>query len=270
MASNVAFVGSVPENYHRYLGPLLFEPYARDMTRRLRTPTDGRMLEIACGTGIVTRAALEAMPEGATLTATDLNEAMVEVAKKHAGRVKEERVTFRVADAQNLPFEDGSFDVVFCQFGVMFFPDKARAMREARRVLAPRGRCVFNVWDSLERNPMSATVHETVGRLFPSNPPEFLRKTPFGYFDRGEIERVLRAGGFGEISMETVAFPSIAPTAEDAARGLLEGTPLYAQLQERGVTDFGPVRRAVSDALARKFGRGPCESEMRALVFEAA
>ncbi len=268
MATHAAFVGSVPENYHRYLGPLLFEPYARDMAGRLRVPAGGRVLEIACGTGIVTRAALGAMPKGAMLTATDLNEAMVEVARRQVP--VDDRVTFRTADAQELPFEDGLFDVLFCQFGVMFFPDKVRAMREARRVLAPRGRYVFNVWDSLERNPMSAIVHETVGRLFPSNPPDFLKKTPFGWFDRGEIERVVRAGGFGEISMDAVTFPSVAPTAEDAARGLLEGTPLYGQLVERAVNDFGPVRRAVSEALSAKHGQRPCKAEMRALVFEAA
>lgn len=266
MGSITAFVGKVPENYHRYLGPLLFEPYARDLASRLRIDAGGRALEVACGTGIATKAACAAMPRDATLTATDLNEAMVESARRHVGT--EARVTVRTADAQSLPFEDGAFDVMFCQFGVMFFPDKVKAMREARRVLREGGRYVFNVWAAMERNPMSATVHEALAGLFPSNPPDFLR-TPFGWFEREEIERTVLAGGFARATTEVVKFTSSAPTAEDAARGLLEGSPMAGQLAERGVSDFGPVRRAVSEALAARHGRGPCRAPMEALVITA-
>lgn len=267
MASNTAFVGSVPENYHKYLGPLLFEPYARDLAGRVRVPAGGRMLEIACGTGIVTRRLAAALPEGATLTATDLNEAMLDVARRHVGAEGQQRVSFRVADAQELPFADGSFDRVVCQFGMMFLPDKERGMREARRVLRPGGRFLFSVWDSLERNPMALTLHETLERLFPVNTPDFL-KTPFGWNDRAEIERVVRAGGFREISMEAVALMTESPSPMDVARGFTEGNPLGAQLQERGVTDFGPVQRAIAEALGAKFGHSPCRAERRALVFE--
>lgn len=265
MGSNAAFTGSVPDNYHRFMGPMLFEPYARDMAARLRVPTGGRALELACGTGIVTRAVLAVMPPDATLVASDLNEAMLNVARRHAA---DPRVAFAVADAQQLAFPDRSFDALFCQFGVMFFPDKTRAMREARRVLAPGGRCVFNTWDSLEHNPMTATVHAALGRLFPSSPPDFY-KTPFGWFDRGEIERLVRAAGFDQVSIEAVTFPSVAPTADDAARGLVEGTPVAGQLRERGVTDTEPVVRAVAEALAARHGRSPCRAPMRALVIEA-
>ncbi|MFM9994261.1 MAG: class I SAM-dependent methyltransferase [Phycisphaerales bacterium] len=286
MASTAAFVGSVPENYHRYLGPLLFEPYARDLAARLAIAPGGRVLEVACGTGIVTRAVASGLPAGAKLVATDLNQAMIDEARRQvpaemlnapsarrhetsgSGDATSSRVTLRTADAQQLPFADGPFDAVFSQFGVMFFPDKVRAMREARRVLAPRGRFLFNVWESLDRNPMSRTVFETMVRLFPSNPPDFL-KTPFGWFDRAEIERVVRAGGFANVTMETVAFPSVAPTADDAARGFVEGSPMSGQLTERGVSDFGPVRRAVAEALGDRHGRAPCQAPMEAIVVTA-
>jgi SAM-dependent methyltransferase len=278
MASNAAFVGSVPENYHRYLGPLLFEPYARDLARRVRVREGGRILETACGTGIVTRRLAEAIPPGATLVATDLNEAMIQIARRHvesaAGRPRSgtqspQRVTFRVADAQELPFADGSFDALVCQFGVMFFPDKPRGMREARRVLARSGRFYFSVWDSLERNPMALTLHQTLEQLFPTDTPDFLR-TPFGWNDRAEIERVLRGAGFDKISISEVALMSESPTPMEVARGFTEGNPLGAQLQERGVTDFGPVQRAIATALGEKYGHAPCRAERRALVFEAA
>ncbi len=248
MASNAAFVGSVPENYHRFLGPLLFEPYARDLVRRVKAREGARVLETACGTGIVTRRLAESLPRGATLVATDLNEAMIDVARQHVGSAAGprhgtdgNRVTFRVADAQELPFADASFDAVVCQFGVMFFPDKPRGMREARRVLARGGRFCFSVWDSLERNPMAHTLQQTLERLFPSNTPDFL-KTPFGWNDRDEIERTLRAAGFDKVSIDDVALISESPTPMDVARGFTEGNPLGAQLQERGVTDFGPVQ----------------------------
>lgn len=267
MAGTTAFVGSVPENYHRYLGPLLFEPYARDIAARLKAPPGARLLEVACGTGIVTKAALAALPHDAAIIATDLNEAMVDVARRH---VASDRVTFRVADAQTLPFDDGSFDILFCQFGVMFFPDKPRAMREARRVLArPSSRLIFNVWDALEHNPISALVHDTLATLFPDNPPDFY-KTPFGWHDPALIEHVLREAGFTRVAMNPVTFPCTAPTADDAARGLVEGSPVSGQLKDRGASDLSAVRGDVAEVLARTHGREPCASTMRALVVEAS
>lgn len=268
MSEPIAFVGSIPQTYHRYLGPLLFEGYARDIVKRLRPREGERVLELAAGTGIVTRLLAESLPPGATLTATDLKEPMLAVARTVVGA--NPRVSFKEADACAIPFEAASFDAIVCQYGVMFFPDKLVAMREARRVLAPNGRYVFNVWDSVEHNPISRVVHETVAAMFPANPPNFLKATPFGYFDRGEIERVVRAAGFTKVVVEAVEFPSSAPTAEDAARALVEGTPLLAALQERGVKDPAPIRIAVAEALAKRFGERPCKATMRAVVFEVA
>ncbi len=268
MSGTSAFVGSIPQTYHTCLGPLLFETYARDLVARLQPQPGSRILELACGTGVVTREFARSMPADASLTATDLNETMLNVARPFVGA--DPRVTFRQADACSLPFDDGSFDSLVCQYGVMFFPDKVQAMREARRVLVPGGRYLFNVWDSLEHNPIPRTVHETVAAIFPNSPPDFLKSAPYGYSDRAEIERVLRAAGFTDITAESLQFPSSAPTAEDAARGLVEGTPLLVALKDRGVTDPGDVRRAVAKALAARFGERPCRSTMRAIVFSAS
>ena len=267
MSGSSAFVGSIPRTYHEYLGPLLFHDYARDLAGRLRLNPGARVLELACGTGIVTREIARALPEGARLTATDLNEAMLDVARETVGA--DERVAFRQADACKLPFADSAFDAIACQYGVMFFPNKAKAMREARRVLAPGGGYVFNVWDSLEHNPIPGLVHETLAGMFPGNPPAFLNAAPYGYFDRDGIEKTLRDAGFGEVHAEYVEFPSKAPSAADAARGFLEGTPLLLELRDRGVTDPAPVRAAVAAALAARFGDHPCQAAMRAIVFEA-
>jgi SAM-dependent methyltransferase len=268
MSSPTAFTGTVPQTYHTFLGPMIFEDYARDMAGRLKLRDGERVLELACGTGIVTQEIVRALPPKATLLATDLNEAMLNVARPLLGG--DPRVALQTADACTLPFGDHAFDVIACQYGVMFFPDKVRAMQEARRVLAPGGRYLFNVWDSLKHNPIPGAVHETLATLFPSNPPPFLAKTPFGYSDHGEIERVVRAGGFANCTIETVGFPSTAPTAEDAARAWVEGTPLLAALQERGITDPAPVRQAVAKVLAERFGEKPCRSTMRAIVVSAS
>jgi ubiquinone/menaquinone biosynthesis C-methylase UbiE len=268
MSQTAAFVGSIPATYHRYLGPLIFEDYAADLTRRLAPRPNERILELACGTGIVTRRIAATLPQGATLAATDLNEAMLQVSREMVG--SNPRITFSQADACNIPFPDASFDALAAQFGVMFFPDKVKAMQEARRVLRPGGRYVFNVWDSLEHNPIPRTVHETIAAKFPANPPSFLKAAPYGYSDRAELERVCRAAGFTKVKFEAVEFPSVAPTAEDAARGFVEGTPLLVALQERGVTDPAPFRAAAAEALAAKFGARPCKTTMRAVVVEAS
>ncbi len=268
MSGASAFVGSIPRTYHEFLVPLIFEAYARDLTARLRPVEGQRILELACGTGVVTRHLARAMPPAARLTATDLNEPMIDVARPYVG--SDARVTYQKADACELPFPDRSFDAIACQYGVMFFPDKVRAMREARRVLAPGGRYVFNVWDSLEHNPIARAVHEAVAAMFTDNPPMFLAKAPYGWSDRAEIERVVRAGGFSTCAIETLEFPCVAPTAEDAAQGYVEGTPLLPALLERGVKDPAPYRRAAAKALAAKFGAAPCRSTMRALVVIAS
>ncbi|MBC7772668.1 MAG: methyltransferase domain-containing protein [Pyrinomonadaceae bacterium] len=268
MSEPIAFVGSIPQTYHRYLGPLLFEEYAQDIVKRLRLRPDERVLELAAGTGIVTRLLARALPPGATLTATDLKEPMLAVARTVVPT--DSRVSFKETDACALPFENASFDAIACQFGLMFFPDKLLAMREARRVLVPGGRYVFNVWDALEHNPIPRIIHETVAGMFPANPPSFLKAAPYGYFDPTEIERVVRAAGFTKVAAHTIEFPSIAPTAQDAARAFIEGTPLLAALQERGIKDPTPIREAAEQALRKHLGDTPCKATMQALVFEVA
>lgn len=266
--SQPSFSGSVPRIYHTYLGPLLFEAYAKDLAARLAPGANDRILELACGTGIVTRRIVGALPRGATLTATDISPPMLEVAMQEVGT--DPRVTFQAADACSLPFAAASFDAIVCQYGVMFFPDKIGAMREARRVLRPRGRYIFNVWDSLQHNPFPRVVHETLARLFPANPPRFVEQIPYGWSDRAEIERVTRAGGFTSVTLEELASDSTGPSAEDVARAWLEGTPLFPALQERGVTDLTEIRGTVTGALAAEFGDRPCRSTMRAVVVEAS
>ncbi|MBL9032541.1 MAG: methyltransferase domain-containing protein [Phycisphaerae bacterium] len=269
LSTVAAFIGTVPEVYHRHLGPLLFEPYAADLTARARLGRARRVLELACGTGIVTRHLLAMLPDDGCLLATDLNPAMLEVARRHVGDA-DPRLAFQPLDACALPFPDGSFDLVVAQFGVMFFPDKAASMREVRRVLAPGGRYLFNVWDSLATNPIPAIVQETLDALLPENPPRFLAQTPYGWHDRAGIEATVRAGGFETVRITTVDLPSVAPTAADAARGFIDGTPNAIALRDRGITDTSALRAWASQRLADRLGDSPCRATMRAMVVEAS
>jgi ubiquinone/menaquinone biosynthesis C-methylase UbiE len=229
-ATDAAFSGSIPALYDRYMGPLLFEPHARDIAARAAALGPRRILETAAGTGIVTEALVRALPD-AEIVATDLNQAMLDVA---AGRVRAANVRFQQADAQALPFPDAGFDLVLSQFGVMFFPDRVAAYREVRRVLKPGGRFLFNVWDRIENNPVTATVGGAIAARFPEHAESFYRRVPFGYHDKARIEADLREAGFTDIAMETVALVSRVG-ARDAAIGLVQGTPLRAEIEAHGV-----------------------------------
>ena len=264
-SSDTAFSGSIPALYDRCLGPLLFEPYARDLAERVAAIAPRRILETAAGTGIVTAAMVREMPD-AEIVATDLNEAMLEVA---ADRVRSPAVSFRQADAQSLPFADGSFDLVVCQFGAMFFSDRIGAYREARRVLKRGGLFLFNVWDRLEANPASQAAANAVAALFPHDPPSFLSRVPFGYHDAARIEKDLRAADFDDVLVETVAKRSRSEDPLEAAAGLCTGTPLRAEIEQRDPARLDEATEAAAAALRSLAVDGALDVPMSAHVVSA-
>lgn len=259
-----AFVGSIPDIYERYLGGLLFEPYARDLARRFEG-FEGDILETAAGTGRVTRALAKAAPT-ARIIATDLNQPMLDTA---AALTAAANVAWRQADAQALPFGDASFDAVVCQFGVMFFPDKAAGYAQARRVLRPGGRLVFNVWDDIAENQISKLVSDTVAGLFPKDPPQFLERTPFGYHDHAAIAAALNQAGFGAPQFDVVRLEMRSPSAADAATGLCTGTPLRGEIEARDPDALEAATEAATAALTEAFGGGEIVGYGRAVVVTA-
>ena len=262
-ATDTVFAGSIPALYERYLVPLLFVPYAEDLAARVAATGAHRILEIAAGTGAVTERMLAAMPE-AELVATDLNPAMLEVA---AARLDSPHVTFQAADAQALPFADAAFDAVVCQFGVMFFPDRIGAYREARRVLKPDGAFLFNAWGRVEENGLTAALAEAVREIFPDDPPDFFRRVPFGYHDVARIEADLEAAGFTGIEIESVAKRSRIGSAREAAIGLCQGSPLRAEIEARGSLEA--ATDAAERAVARFAGPDGIDAPMLAHVARA-
>lgn len=235
-STDLAFTGSVPRNYDRYMGPLLFGPYALEVARRARALAPQRILETAAGTGIVTEALAEALPD-AQIVATDLKAEMLAVAAEKPGNAQ---VRLCEADALDLPFDDRRFDLVVCQFGVMFYPDKVKGASEARRVLCDGGTYIAVIWDRLERNPVSHVLAEAVAAEFPDDPPRFLERAPFGYADENLIERDMRAAGFTDLRIETVKLSSRVK-AKEAAIAMCAGSPMTAEIAERGE---GAVKRA--------------------------
>jgi len=259
------FSGSIPKLYETYLVPLIFEPYAADLAKRLSARPVSRLLEIAAGTGVVTRALASALPESAVIVATDLNQAMIDQA---AAVGTKRAVEWRQADAMQLPFQDGSFDAVVCQFGAMFFPDKAKAFAEARRVLRPGGVLLFNVWDRIEENEFADTILSALASVFPNDPPRFMARTPHGYHDRGQIARDLASGGFtASPAIETLAARSRAKSPREPAIAYCQGTPWRSEIEARDAARLGEATDASAEAIARRFGRGAVDGKIQAHVF---
>jgi len=266
-ATDKLFAGSIPEIYERYLVPLIFEAYAQDLAGRLARIEPRDVLETAAGTGVLTRAITSRLPAHVRVVATDLNQPMLNHAKSLQSH--DDRIKWKQADALALPFEDQTFDVVACQFGVMFFPDKVAGYKEARRVLKPGGRFFFNVWDRISENEFADVVTEALATIFPHDPPRFMARTPHGYHDVKKIGEELTAAGLANFSIDTVDHKSRASSPRDPAIAYCQGTPLRNEIEARDASRLEEATRAAADALARRFGNGPVEGRIRAHMVTA-
>ena len=259
-----AFAGSIPRLYETLMVPLIFEPYAEHLATRLAAMAPKRVLEIAAGTGVVTRRMAALLPDSTTIVATDLNQAMLDEAAA-VGTARP--VQWQQADAMRLPFADASFDAVVCQFGAMFFPDKAKAYAEARRVLAPGGVFLFDVWDRLEENEFADTVTEALRSVFPDDPPRFMARVPHGYHELATIAEDLKQGGFDvPPEMATVAARSRAASPRGPAMAYCLGTPLRGEIEARDRTKLEVATDASEQAVAARFGNGAVDAKIQAHI----
>jgi ubiquinone/menaquinone biosynthesis C-methylase UbiE len=261
------FAGGIPAIYEEYMVPMIFEPYALDVSERIASYDPGNVLEIAAGTGVLTRALARKLGPDAKIVASDLNQPMLDMAKARHG--EDARIAWQQADGLALPFEDQMFDAVVCQFGVMFFPDKVQGYREARRVLKSGANYVFNVWDRVETNDFIHVACQTLADIFPDDPPRFMYRTPHGYCDLEVIGEELRAAGFEAVAFETVDRTSEAVSALAAATGYCQGNPLRNEIEARAPGQLQEVTLRVAEALEKRFGNGPIRGNIRAHIATA-
>lgn len=259
-----SFAGSIPQLYEQLMVPLIFEPYAADLAARAVALKPRALLEVAAGTGVVTRQLARALPADCDMLVTDLNAPMLE----HARSLGTARpVRWQQADAMSLPFDDASFDLVVCQFGAMFFPDKPQAYAHARRVLKPGGTFLFNVWDRIETNELADVVTRSLAELFPDDPPRFLERTPHGHFDHERLRGDLAQAGFErEARIDVVSARSIADAAWKPALAYCQGTPLRNEIEARDASGLERATRHAAAAIERRFGSGRIDTGIRAHV----
>jgi ubiquinone/menaquinone biosynthesis C-methylase UbiE len=263
-STDKVFAGGIPAIYENFMVPMIFEPYAVEMAKRLAALRPRDVLEVAAGTGVLTRAMAATLGPGMHITATDLNQPMLDIAiaKQSAGGT----ITWKQADGLALPFEDQSFDAVACQFGVMFFPDKVQGYREAHRVLRLGGAYIFAVWDRLESNDFVTTVSKALADRFPDDPPRFMSRGPHGYHDLKVIRSELEAAGFASVNAETVEQVSTASSALHAATGYCQGNPLGAEIEARAPGKLQEVTEGVAEALEKRFGHGAIQGKISAHI----
>lgn len=266
-ATDKVFAGSIPEIYDRFMVPLIFEPYAGDLAGRIADAKPGDVLETAAGTGVLTRALAARLAADARITATDLNQPMLDQAA--ARQSDPRRVKWQQADALALPFPDRSFDVVACQFGAMFFPDKIQGYREAHRVLRPGGRFWFNVWDEIATSEFADVITDVLAEMFPQDPPRFMARTPHGYHDADLIRQQLTSAGFSSITVEAIDHRSKAPSARHPAVAYCQGTPWRNEIEARDKSRLEEATNKATEAIAAKFGNGPVDGRIRAFVISA-
>jgi SAM-dependent methyltransferase len=260
--ADALFAGEMPELYDAYLVPLIFQSYAEEIARRAVDVNAESVLETAAGTGVVTRALAPLLSSDASYVVSDLNAPMLRRAS--ARQLSDKRISWQQADALDLPFDDGTFDLVCCQFGVMFFPDRIAGYREARRVLKPGGRFLFNVWDRIEENEFARVVTDTLAFLYPEDPPSFLARTPHGYHDVTRIRADLRSAGFPEVEIQTIAHVSIAPSPRHPAIAYCQGTPLRNEIEARPVWSLETATVRASDAIRQAYGDGSVSAKIQA------
>ena len=261
---NISYKEAIPGKYEQYLGPYLYEPYALFTKARIKG-SPKTVLELAAGTGRVTRHIAEKIGEDAKVIATDINANMLDIAKK---QLNAQNIEFLVADSQDLPFPDNSFDCVICQFGFMFLPDKQKGFNEAWRVLKPGGQFIFVTWDKSENNITHFISQQTVIHNLKETPPPFYAR-PYAMNDPIELQNYLTVAGFLNPSIEKVTLFGECPTAMDAAIGFVEGNSIVHEILKDGMELLNSIKAEIVEKINSKVSMDPVRSELNAWMGEA-
>ena len=261
----VAFSGSIPQYYDSFLGTMYFEPYALDLAKRINKISPKNLLELASGTGRLTKLLPGVTAKGASIIASDINPAMINFGQS---KVQDDKIKWQVVDAVSLPFDDSTFDCVVVQFGVMFYSDRIKSFREAWRVLKPGGTFLFNCWDELKTNPLSFIADEALHQFFPVDTPAFF-SIPYSYYDEKIIRSDLQQAGFENTTVEVVKLTSYSKTAADAAKGLIQGTPTVTAIEERDAKKLPLILAHIDNEIAKQFGKESLKVPLQARIVSA-
>lgn len=262
----IVFNGSVAQNYDDCLGPFVFEPFALDLLERIDTTKTGAVLELACGTGRVTKHLTEKLPVTSIVMATDLNAGMIAVAKE---KVLSPAVKWATVDMTNIPFDENNFDLIVCQFGLMFAPDKLKALIEIRRVLKEGGKLIFNTWDSIENNKIWQTTNDIVNSFLSDAPTTIFKDGPFAMHDEKAVLQLLEQAGFNNSSVASVNKTGQISTAALAAKGFIQGLPVLNTIREKIPASLPAILKAVEKEYVQQFSDQPLKAALQAWVFEA-
>ena len=265
MTDSVTFSGSIPKIYDEILGPAYFVPYAIETAKRAAAFHPKTILEVACGTGIVTKELCKSIREG-IITATDISADMLSVAKEKLS--SEKNIIWKEANAMELPFADEKFDLVVCQFGAKFFQDKQKAFSEMHRVLKKSGKFIFSTWDKLSNNPVANAGRQILLDFFEGNPPPNL-KTAFSMSDENEIKALLQSTSFTSVNFEIIYLPCIAESAELLAFAQVDGSIISNLIREKDENAVPVLRNKIAESISGKFGNNPVKGTMQAIVVTA-
>jgi len=245
------FTSEDAENYDHYLGPVLFEPYGVYLASQIDTANLYSVLELACGTGRVTKHIANVLPPDVEFWATDLSSDMLAINKR---RLQNENVKYKVEDIQNLSFPDNSFDLAICQFGTMFLPDKQKGFNEIYRILKPGGKLMCFTWDSTAQNPLfKLLINELMLPYFEDEDNTRLL-VPFLLNDPQQLTGWLQNAGFKNIKVETVVLNSGTATVENVKTGIYLKHPLGKAMKDKGMAAFEMVGQKFGEEIEKRFG----------------
>jgi len=261
---NAKFVGNIPHIYDTVFGPIAFDHYAKELAKVATGLDPCDVLELAAGTGIVSRRLRDAMQDGSRLVVSDLNQDMLNIAQ--AKFTNDEAVEIVAADALNLPFADDEFGLAICSFGVMFFPDKIASYREVARVLKPCGHYIFNTWAPLAENPHAQIAHEAVAHFYPDDTPGFYLPA-YGYGDPKDVKRDLSVAGWVDVEHQLLPISKLLKNPAEIAHAMINGTPMGGEILQRGGVDPQDVVDLILERWLKEFGADPCMVPMQANQF---
>ena len=253
-------------HYDQFFGPFYFEPYAIEVVKRIYPTTVSIALELAAGTGRVTRHIRERIPASAKLIASDISTEMLDVAKKKLNHLD---IEWKIIDAQKLPFNDNSIDLVICCFGYMFVPDKPKAFAEAYRVLRSGGMLLFTTWDSLEQNAASC-ISVSIAKEYLETPLPESSNLATSMSDETVVGQLVQNAGFKKMTIEKVKLLSVIPTAKEAASGFVKGSgSVYEEIKKSSPALIAEIECKVEKELAEKFGAAPMIASISAVISQA-